>query len=431
MELLQQLFNGLRTTTERSIEPPQALANTALKSASALLEKPKVASPEAKPPPLPARPAPPVVTVEQIPNNSDSVSAASSQTLVDDELGDESGYVEVKPPDNHFVQDKESFAPDAKVAEITVTELESLTDATSSPQDWVTMSPKNQPGRSSGSSVASGEVNLDEKIGVISERLQQSDRKGTDQQDVGEIIGIILEHLMRSIRSDGPMPGVPVMPDQPGPQADIITETFFPLVVNYTQNPKESMEAARKEIVPSLWLTAFPHEEKGKSVTIYEALDQSNDVEYVAGLARYSAIASLPPIMHICIQRSGAAVKNDNPVIISEELYMDRYMETDRDSRLGVERRKFWAIKEFLGELKMEKESKQGEKLQGGDVQEGTTEATYELAEVDDAAADVIKQTLPNYACLSKIIPTKVYKNPSLTPRAKSAHGLSHSSLIM
>lgn len=205
-------------------------------------------------------------------------------------------------------------------------------------------------------------ASLDDKIALVSQRLEQSERSGTAQQDVEEIIGNILEHLMRAIRSDGPMPGKPDL------QADMVTETFFTMIVNSTAkttddspNQLSALSAGEEdilneEIIPERWITAFPHPDKENKVkvTLYAALDRYFTYELLAGgsLARYSTIRSLPPILHICIQRSDASgVKNRNPVAIPDVLYLDRYMEAESGSPLWKTRRRVWAIKERLGEL--------------------------------------------------------------------------------
>lgn len=245
----------------------------------------------------------------------ETASAVSSQTLVNDDAavlaepsfdvnGDKLQSIE-KPPSNDVVMTTEDAKP--------------IND------------------------VLSADLPLDEKIRIIGQKLEQSDRKGTDQQDVEEIIGFILEHLMRAIKSVGPMPGKPDL------QADIITNTFFSLVVNYTMKSDEGPEKARIELNPDRWINAFPDSKAGVSSSIHEALDRSFGLQYVGSdIARYSAIRRLSPIIHIRIQRANAtstgATKNSNPVVLTDVLYLDRYMDVPGDSELAAMRREHWAL---------------------------------------------------------------------------------------
>lgn len=340
-ESLEQLFVDLRMTTQASAQPSQKLANTALKSARALLAQ----KPESKPPPLPARPspAPPTVqkedadmvnvTVEPVNDAQEAGSSISSQTLVND--GDAmllDSYVEIAAPGQELETEKRGRSPAEDVVEV----------------EHVEEKPEEKP--------LSQNMTFDERYKEISERLEHSDRKGTDQQDVGEIIENIMEHLMRSIPSDGPMAGRPDL------QSDIITQTFFPMLVNYTigLEGEGRSESKKEEVLPDRWLSAFPHPRDGTKSTIYEALDRSNDLQKVdTNLMRYTAIRSLPPILHICIQRSGA-VKNRNPVIVEDELFMDRYMDTAEIQQL---RMRAWAWKHRLSALEEGVENETAEKL--------------------------------------------------------------------
>lgn len=204
---------------------------------------------------------------------------------------------------------------------------------------------------------------LEQKIAQISQRLETSERSGTSQQDVEEIIGNILEHLMRAIRPNGPMAGKPEL------QADKITELFFTTIVNSTikrMSTNTTLTSAssidedilNEEVVPERWITAFPHPDKERKVKndLYEALDGYFSYELLSegSLARYTSIRALPPIVHICIQRTDASgVKNRNPVIIPEELYLDRYMEAATGSDLWNARRRVWAVKERINDLEL------------------------------------------------------------------------------
>ncbi|KAI1812437.1 cysteine proteinase [Poronia punctata] len=340
IEELRRLFLELQNTIEAAANPTQKLANTALSSAKEIL----TAQPQTQPPPLPARPspAPPVstedadaavnVTIESIEKPDDVASSASSRTLVHETDGTTSEDIQraTMPTPESMRQ----LSPGNQI------EAEHVED--------VNMRDPTPPST------------LEDKIAHISRRLEQSDRSGTSQQDVEEIIGNIMEHLMRAIRPIGPME------DKPDLQADQITQLFFTTMVNTTvrtaaEAPRDAVNSCaenilNEEVVPERWITAFPHPDKEHAIKsdLYQALDRYFSYELLAegSLARYTTIRALPPIVHICIQRTDASgIKNKNPVIIPEELYLDRYMEAPSDSTLWRTRRRVWAIKERIKEL--------------------------------------------------------------------------------
>ncbi|KAK8137881.1 hypothetical protein PG984_001261 [Apiospora sp. TS-2023a] len=332
MESLAQLFVDLQTTKQVSAQPSQKLANTALKSANALLA-PKQ---QTEPPPLPARPSPAAptetqqdidiinVTVEPLVDTNDVPSSMSSQTLINDSEATSMGsYVEISVASEADDKAKKAVPGGEESPKVSHVEIK--------PDDLT----------------SNEEVSFEEKYQIISERLEQSDRKGTNQNDVGEIVGNVLEHLMRSIKSDGPVSGRPDL------QADKITRTFFPMFVNYSHRKDEvtGAQTQSKEVIPDRWLSAFPHSTEGVKRTIYEALDEATQISLVnPTLARSTVYQSLPPILHICIQRTGST-KNRNPVLIEDVLYMDRYMEANKEPALEERRRQAAMIKERLSQI--------------------------------------------------------------------------------
>ncbi|KAI0388864.1 cysteine proteinase [Xylariaceae sp. FL0594] len=354
IEELRRLFLELEVTVEAAASPSQKLANTALSSAKEIL----TAQRQPHPPPLPARPSPmpPIpageaggavsVTVEPVEEHNDAASSSGSQTLVHE-------------PDDLPAQDIAQGGDSSLAGELSKQPRMEVIESIEHVED-VTMDEGAPP------------QTLDAKIAHISQRLERSDRSGTSQQDVEEIIGNILEHLMRAIRPDGPMDGKPNL------QADQITRLFFTTIVNSTVRTvaEQSTEGGasrmgedvlNEEVVPERWITAFPHPDKEHATKsdLYQALDRYFSYELLSegALARYTTIHALPPIVHICIQRTDASgVKNKNPVIIPEELYLDRYMEAAADSDLGKTRRRIWAIKERIKDL----ESRAFDKLQNG-----------------------------------------------------------------
>ena len=269
--MLGELFQQLSSTTEAAAQPSQKLANTALSSAKDILS-------ERKPPPLPARPspAPPLppkedvdmvhVTVESVNEQAETASSRSSQTLVEE------------VDDDTLTQSNVILNDDGKHPDTAGQEQITQTPPVSQPNEDVVMKDDQGP------------VTLDEKIALVSQRLEQSDRSGTSQQDVEEIIGNILEHLMRAIRPDGPMTSKPDL------QADKITETFFTMIVNSTAKtvnnepdqtkalPVGGGDILNEELIPERWITAFPHPDKENKVKVplYAALDRYFNYELIA-----------------------------------------------------------------------------------------------------------------------------------------------------
>ncbi|KAI0474202.1 hypothetical protein F4859DRAFT_514743 [Xylaria cf. heliscus] len=347
IEELRRLFLELQTTTGAAACPSQKLANTALSSAKEIL----TSQAQDQPPPLPARPSPvpPVslsketatvnVTVEPVEEQHHIARTDSSQTLVN-EIDDADAATYIKEQKNMPISspsDAKQPSAEDRAHSPTAEHIEDIPMEESPPP-----------------------LSLEQKFAHISQRLEKSDRSGTSQQDVEEIIGNILEHLMRAIQPNGPMSGKPNL------QADKITELFFTTIVNLTiKTTVESdltyyssvdEDVLNEEVVPERWITAFPHPDKEHKLrhTLYDALDRYFSYELLSdgSLARYTTIRALPPIVHICIQRSDASgVKNKNPVIIPEQLYLDRYMEAAAGSDLWNTRRRVWAIKERIKEL--------------------------------------------------------------------------------
>ncbi|KAI1435849.1 cysteine proteinase [Xylaria sp. CBS 124048] len=354
---LRRLFSELQVTTGAAT-PSQKLANTALSSAKEILTE-KLQN---QPPPLPARPspAPPTetngvnVNVEPIYEHQELSSSVSSRTLVNeiDTAFTDACYgsqVEKQINSNAFSSSTESIIEFPSGDGVRLDDNEH-SEHTQHIEDLAMEDPE-----------LDFPMSLEQKIAEVSRCLEQSDRSGTSQQDVEEIIGNILEHLMRAIRPSGPMNGKPDL------QADKVTELFFTTIVNSTvrvkidsdkgtPDPSVDEHVLNEEVVPERWITAFPHPDKTHQVknTLYEALDRYFSYELLSDgdLARYTTIRALPPILHICLQRSDASgVKNKNPVIIPEVLYLDRYMEADTGSDLWKTRRRVWAIKERINEL--------------------------------------------------------------------------------
>ncbi len=218
---LQTLFGKLETAATRSVRPTQRLANAALLSTSQLMEgnaKPQTAEAGKAslnkelppPPPLPARPspAPPGVagsgdvemTEEPLPERAETASIVSSQTLVNvAEVESDQSYVRVDRPVAATAKDAPMAGSDrssgqmSSVAEITkndIADLMYLNNAKDGDDD-VAMMDVNE-AADDGHNVAAETK--------ISNALHHSVRQGTEQQDVEEVMGNIIQQLRSAIQ---------------------------------------------------------------------------------------------------------------------------------------------------------------------------------------------------------------------------------------
>lgn len=183
---------------------------------------------------------------------------------------------------------------------------------------------------------------VDQKVLNALEHQKRS--SGTDQQDVEEVMGSIINRLQAAIR--------PTSTDSTtGIQLEKIMETFFVTTVNYTKKFDE--QEYQHEISFDRSITAFPAAEGPCS--LYDALGRNFDQQILedSKLSRYTAIKTLPPVLHVLIQRSQSmGSKNGNPVVIPETLYLDRYMDAPHDSPLFRQRVQDWITAERILDLK-------------------------------------------------------------------------------
>jgi ubiquitin carboxyl-terminal hydrolase 25/28 len=187
---------------------------------------------------------------------------------------------------------------------------------------------------------------IDQK--VLSALEHQTRSSGTEQQDVEEVIGSIINRLQAAIQPSS-------IDESTGIQLEKIMETFFVTTVNYTKKFDET--TYQSEIGFDRSITAFPAPDGPCS--LYDALGRNFDQQVLeeSKLSRYTAIKRLPPVLHVLIQRSQAiGRKNNNPVIIPETLYLDRYMDAPHDSDDFKRRIAQWAVGSRLAELKQDEQ---------------------------------------------------------------------------
>lgn len=183
---------------------------------------------------------------------------------------------------------------------------------------------------------------VDQKVLNALEHQKRS--SGTDQQDVEEVMGSIINRLQAAIRPTS-------IDSTTGIQLEKIMETFFVTTVNYTKKFDE--QEYQHEISFDRSITAFPAAEGPCS--LYDALGRNFDQQILedSKLSRYTAIKTLPPVLHVLIQRSQSmGSKNGNPVVIPETLYLDRYMDAPHDSPIFRQRVQDWITAERIVDLK-------------------------------------------------------------------------------
>ncbi|KAF5640724.1 ubiquitin carboxyl-terminal hydrolase 2 [Fusarium tjaetaba] len=358
---LSDLFNNLEESDKVATRPSQRLANAVLLSTGTLLKETKSsveATTESQPPPLPTRPPPgppaqennDVEMISVTANDSrdpiDTASTVSSQTLVEEDSDRSYEKVETSPTttEDQVIDTVMEVGQDEDVVKIGRTSDKPM----EIPEDVETS--KN----GTSQDIVSTDVNMpdagepqtvDQKVLTALEHQNRS--SGTDQQDVEEVMGSIINRLQAAIRPS-------FVDESTGIQFEEIMKTFFVTTINYTK--KFDDKTYQKEISFDRSITAFPAP-KG-SCSLYEALGRNFDQQIIEEdkLSRYTAIQTLPPVLHVLIQRSQSiGSKNGNPVLIPEILYLDRYMDTPHDSPTFRERVKSWAIASRISDIEASK----------------------------------------------------------------------------
>ncbi|KAK7745863.1 ubiquitin-specific protease ubp2 [Cytospora paraplurivora] len=427
VEEMRSLFLEFQSSNATAIKPQQRLALAALKNADRLLKgkpaepattvfgpqpDPNAASKEQEPPPpLPARPSPkppgqsnePTVTVNAISDNADTASNVSSATLVDaKDEDDHQTYVTISETNDNkpipqVVPAKERVAlEDDDKAKVSDSGEAMNGQSTRQEQDALGGSDAKMGGTDehATASISAVEEKVETTLSIeerITEALNDVSVTGTEQQDVEEVMGNILDHFHAAIKPTG-------TDKDTGKQTDIITETFYWSSVVKIRNVDMKTGKAGSDFrsVPDLsrWMTAFPA--KDEKTDLYGALDSNFDQEFQEdGNEMVTAITRAPPILHIYIQRGqeikGELSRNNNVVEIPERLFLDRYMDCATDSELFKKRQRSWNLKRRLQALDVSpppeppKEDNQAKK-------EEIKEAGYEVVEqnVEDYETQMI-----------------------------------------
>ncbi|KAK0649375.1 hypothetical protein B0T16DRAFT_130005 [Cercophora newfieldiana] len=314
---LHTLFETLKVSQDASVTPRQRLANAALLRPEKIRPKAEDAAPVAGPPNRDAPPLPPragetsepKVTVDSVPDNSETASVVSSQTLVDKPDDDPSSYVVV----SHDAVEKD----------------EPATMDVDAPEPSSATSPKDIDPKNSKLTVEELAVELDKP------------NVGSDQMDVDEVMGNAIDHLRAAYKV--------THIGHPDAGPDPIEQAFFSKFIDNRKKTDE--ENWNRSSRSDRWVTAYPA--KSGRRDLYEALSASFDLERLPGdLLSFTTIETPAPNFHICIQRSDGVSKNSNPIEIPETLYLDRFMHTaETGSDLFRSKKRAWDLKNRINEI--------------------------------------------------------------------------------
>ena len=345
--------------------PTQALANAVLLSGEQLLRLAKEEStpevhagmfplpanstasraPQNTPPPLPARPTPilrirastdaSTDTPAQPPSDSTPQSYASSPTLMGDAVSDRSYKMEESKPDSAGVIRNGMTPRDGDV----------VMDQGPGPEAEAEPTTHDDIEMTDNETVAADNERPETDPDALLRTLKIKHDLTMTQQDVDEMMGRVMGLIQASIKPTSLEGDI---------QTEVIMQTFFFKVIMHTVSfagdPPQRQDTRTAEFFRNL--TAYPAPDG--PCTLYQALDKNFDKEEIEGttIARYSAVESLPPILHILVQRTkGDGTKNPNPVVIEERLELDRYMDAPEGSELMFLRETSWALKKHRAVL--------------------------------------------------------------------------------
>ncbi|KAM5351793.1 hypothetical protein ACJ41O_004516 [Fusarium nematophilum] len=275
------------------------------------------------------------VTVKEESDRVDTASTVSSQTLVEE--GFDRSYEKVEPSptatEDQVIDVVMEVGQEDAAADASLKSAETTQPTTKIQNIDIHMIDVDEP------------QTVDQK--VLNALEYQKRSSGTDQQDVEEVMGSILNRLQAAIRPSS-------VDESTGIQLEKIMETFFVTTINYTK--KFDDKTYQKEVSFDRSITAFPAPEG--TCSLYDALGRNFDQQIIeeSKLSRYTAIKTLPPVLHVLIQRSQSmGSKNGNPVEIPETLYLDRYMDAAHDSPVFQQRVQSWATASRIADLKAQK----------------------------------------------------------------------------
>ncbi|KAH8880330.1 cysteine proteinase [Thozetella sp. PMI_491] len=312
---LGALFQELQTSSKACVRPRQRLANAALMRSfrvrSALEDKTATEEPSAKDlPPLPPRnnvvSASPRITVNPVSDASETASDVSSQTLVN-QADDERSYV---------VVEHQTDKSDADLVDIEMSEA----SATGSPQREVSR-------------------DSDLTVGELAKELDQPN-VGSDQMDIDEVMGNMIDLLEAAEE-------VSQAVDPASGRDSSIRESFFSANVDHRKSTGGPWSTNKRS---DRWAVAYPAAKGSRE--LHDALEPTFGLEQTdTDKLLFLTIEDPAPNFHVYIQRTSLVSKNLNLVQIPETLFLDRYMEADKQSTLFSRRKRAWNINARLTQI--------------------------------------------------------------------------------
>ncbi|KAK0721534.1 hypothetical protein B0T21DRAFT_54104 [Apiosordaria backusii] len=381
---LETLFQEMEESTSVHVLPRQRLANAALASAkkpppSTVTESKNTESKataskstESKdvPPPLPPRNGEEVASVEHV----ETASTSSSQTLIGESTPATAGTTGTEGMEG------------VEVTKETAGTAGTTEDATGgSTEDTKT------------GTGGTAETKSTWTVELLAERLDNQTIRGTDQQDVDEAMGNILEHLQAAVKL-----AVARLEDGEEKISDPIAEHFYTYFVNTRKKRNEVTWGTKDD--NNRFVMAYPHVKKGVKRDLYQAIGHGLDVQLTEGKENedswmhFTAIKKPADILHVLIPRNTGGGKNENPVKLNDPFYLDHFMEVEdtKEDRFRMKAR-LWAINRRLEELRAGKSETEQQPVEtdavlveedmdrflGVDLRVDT-DGDYELVDVDE-----------------------------------------------
>jgi ubiquitin carboxyl-terminal hydrolase 25/28 len=357
---LKRLFQDLEGSDAQFVWPRQRLANAALlrpdKSRSVTDQASKGGEASSstlpgnnEPPPLPPRngqaggslkASGPSVTINAVPDKTETDSIKSSDTLVDQC----ETYVVVEH-DGHKGNGGDDDRENNGTTEDLI-DMEMKDMATNNAVEQTEPKAAGQGSESDKTSLAGSSKAKVTKLSV-EELATELDKEniGSDQMDVDEVMGNAIEHLRAAFKVS--------TVGQTNSTTDPIKAAFFSTFVNSHKKVTDSTWTRTPE--DHRWVTAYPAPEGSSGmISLHDALGPYFDRSVEDGTDRlsFTSIKTVAPYFHVFIQRSGARGKNSNPIDIPETLYLDRYIDTGDDtSQIRQRRKRGWDLKAHLKEI--------------------------------------------------------------------------------
>lgn len=212
---------------------------------------------------------------------------------------------------------------------------------------------------------------------TTSDTLRQAQAKATQQQDVTEVHDSITQRLRAGMRPTGA--------DNRGEQNDALRDLF---AIGMSQTTLSEGSSSKPERISD---SSIQLNVPTEPTTLYSALDDYFDPQVVtegSEKQQYRSIVELPPLIQINMPRIGfskekGAFKSEAALRLEDELYLDRYYESQLETGVLDRRRSAWGWRRDLLELKKEQKALTCTKI-GVDGPTAVQETAKFLQELDD-----------------------------------------------